>query len=228
MNPSDTYMLEAEKRERVGSRHAKRLRDAGRLPAIVYGHGQVPVPIHIDAKQTVKHITEGEKVFNITMQGESNSQTVLLKDLQFDYLGSNIVHADFTLVDLDERVEVHLPVHLKGTPVGLQTEGAMVLHPTTELTVECRVGDILEYVEVKIDHLEAGDSLHASEITLSERFELLSDPEDVVASVVVKQEEELEGEETEALGEDIEEPEVISERGDEDEGAEGEESSEKE
>jgi len=224
MNPADTYTLEAEKRDRLGSRHAKRLRTAGRLPAIVYGHGQTPLPIHLDAKATIRHITDGEKVFNISVDGGSDRQTVLLKDLQFDFLGTNIVHADFALVDLSERVEVHLPVHFKGTPVGLDEEGAMVLHPTTELLVECEVGQILEYTEIDVSKLGAGDTYHASDVTLPGGFELLSDPDDVLASVVIKQEE-PEGEETEAAAEGAE-PELVSDEEEKEE--ESEESEETE
>src|SRR5690606_11310022 len=97
-------ILEAMKRERVGSRYARRERAAGKMPAVLYGHGQEPVALSVDAKQAVTHIHKGEKVFRLNLAGENAEQTVLLRDVQFDHLGTRIVHCDFARVDLDERV----------------------------------------------------------------------------------------------------------------------------
>ncbi|MEC9374327.1 MAG: 50S ribosomal protein L25 [Planctomycetota bacterium] len=211
MNRHETCTLTATRRERVGSSHSRRLRSAGRLPAIVYGHGEKPAAIHIDAKEAIRHVEAGEKVFNIQFDGEGAAKTVLLKDIQFDYLGDNIVHADFTLVDLDERVEVSLPVHLKGEAKGLKTVGAILIHPTSEVTVECRVSDIIEYINLDVSELEAGDALHASDLNLPPDFTLVSDEDEVLAAIQIKAEEEAEGEEALAEGEAAE-PEVITER----------------
>src|SRR5262245_7919918 len=108
-----TPTIAATKRERIGTRYAKRLRDQGRMPAVVYGHGQDPVHVAVDTRETLHHIHKGEKVFKLDLAGASEKeQMILLKDLQFDYLGTHIVHADFARVDLNERVHTRVAIHL--------------------------------------------------------------------------------------------------------------------
>src|SRR6188508_2045255 len=125
--------LNAGRREKLGSRYTRRYREQGKLPAVVYGHGATPVPVVVDAKETLTHITKGEKVFTLSIEGEKASQTVLLKDLGYDYLGTNIIHADFARVDLNERVHVRVHVTLLGDPKGLKTAGNILMHPTNEV-----------------------------------------------------------------------------------------------
>jgi len=219
---SQTLTLNATKRDRVGSRYAQRLRDSGRLPAIVYGHGIEPLPIHVDMKQAVRHIEDGWKVFTIEMDGEQE-RTVLLRDLQFDYLGTNIVHCDFAVVDLDERVEVSVHVELLGQPKSVEQPGVSMIHPHLEIQVRCSVANIPDHVELDVTDLTLDAALHASDIELPSGVELISDPTDVIVALSFKAEEEAEGEEVEAVGEG-EGPEVISEAKAEEE--EGEKESE--
>ncbi len=209
---NETFTLNVETRERLGTRHSRRLRAAGKLPGIVYGHGHKPVPIAMEAKETQRHLNEGEKVFQLAASGDINGQTVLLKDIQFDYMGTEIVHVDFALVDLNETVEVSLPVNFRGDSVGLKQAGAMLLHPTSEVRVKCRVGDMVDSVELDITNLDVGDAAHASALELPSGFELISDPEDVIALIrIAKVEEEETAEEGEAEGEGAE-PEVVGEK----------------
>ncbi|MEO1535714.1 MAG: 50S ribosomal protein L25, partial [Planctomycetota bacterium] len=78
-------VLKADRRERTGSRYSRRLRDTGRLPAVVYGHGQEPAHVSVDAKETIKAIHEGDRVFKLELDG--GTDIVLLRDVQFNYLG---------------------------------------------------------------------------------------------------------------------------------------------
>ncbi|MFI4882822.1 MAG: hypothetical protein ACIAQU_09590, partial [Phycisphaerales bacterium JB064] len=88
----DAPALTARKRDRVGSRYAKRLRDRGDMPAIVYGHGQDPLSIEFNAHEANIHFAKGERVFKLVMEG-AGDEFVLLQDLQFDHLGTDIIHA---------------------------------------------------------------------------------------------------------------------------------------
>jgi len=148
----ETTVLTADKRERLGSRYSRRLRETGRLPAIVYGHGETPEPIVLDAKDTLTHISKGVRIFDIEFGG--STQTVLLKDLQYDYLGTNVVHADFARVDLEERVNVKVRVNLIGDSIGLKADGAILMHPTNELEIECQVANMPEAIDVDITELD--------------------------------------------------------------------------
>ncbi|TVQ63205.1 MAG: 50S ribosomal protein L25 [Phycisphaerales bacterium] len=204
----ETTTLIAERRERLGSRYAQRLRAGGRLPAIVYGHGETPIPVAVDRKLAVQHIERGEKVFNIEFDGRT--ETVLVKDLQFDHLGTEIIHADLTLVNLNERVETNVHVHLIGTPKGLKTEGALLMHPTTQITIECTVTNIPEEIDVDVSELDAHESIHASEIKLPlDTMKLVSDADAIVAQIVVKNVEST-GEEATVEGQAA--PEVLTEK----------------
>ena len=104
-------LLKASVRERVGTRYSERYRKQGKLPAVIYGHKLEPLSITIEARESLTMFHKGEKVFRIEIPGGKGDEMVLLKDVQFDYLGNNIVHADFTRVTLDERI--HTKVHIR-------------------------------------------------------------------------------------------------------------------
>lgn len=183
------HTLSAKKREKLGSRYANRVRQAGGLPAVMYGHGADPVAIVLDAKETVRFVKSGEKVFTVNLEGDRTPQTVLIKDIQFDYLGDTIIHVDFARVDLDELVEVTVPVRLVGEAEGLKSAGAVLLHPVSELDLRCKVTAIPERIDVDISALGIGQSIHVHEIKPPAGIEILTDGESVVATIHMKVEE---------------------------------------
>jgi len=212
---TEVVSIQAEPRERTGSRYARRVREAGRLPAIVYGHKQTPEAVSLDAKETVRSIAEGHKLFKISISGAED--TVLLKDIQFDHLGSNVLHIDLERVNLDERVQTSIPIKFKGEAPGLGAAGAVFLHPTTELEIECTVGNLEDAIIVDISELGVNETIHASDVELPHQYQLLTDPDAVLAAVMIQQEEPEETDESAAAAGEMAEPEVISERRDEDE-----------
>ncbi|HYE63468.1 MAG TPA: 50S ribosomal protein L25 [Phycisphaerales bacterium] len=182
-------LLTAKKRERLGSRYCERIRKQGGLPAIVYGHGEQPIPVYVEARETVRHITAGEKVFRMELENGFKDQIVLLKELQFDYLGTNIVHADFARVDLNERVKTRVPIHLIGEAKGLKTAGAILMHPTAELEIECRVVDLPDFIECNVADLDVGHAITAADVKLPrEDMKLITDKHAMVAQIVVQAE----------------------------------------
>ncbi|MEN0020439.1 MAG: 50S ribosomal protein L25 [Planctomycetota bacterium] len=210
-------ILTAQPRERTGSRYAKRARDAGHLPAIVYGHGETPVPIALNAKDALKLIHKGEKVFRLSLDGEGKGEpeTVLLKELQFDYLGTNIIHADFARVDLTERVNVRAHLALVGDAKGLKEAGSTLMQQITELELECQVSNLPDQIEVDVSELAVGDSILAKDVQLPKpTMVLLTDPEAVVVQIVARSGEEEGSEEEATVGADGS-PEVIGEKKDE-------------
>ncbi|MGP1309301.1 MAG: 50S ribosomal protein L25 [Phycisphaerales bacterium] len=209
-----SYTLDAKRREKVGSKYAQRIRAAGGLPVVVYGHGHEPVALYVDAKETIKHLEKGEKVFGINIEGESGEQTVLLRDLQFDYLGTNIIHADLALVDLNEQVEVSVHVKLVGDAKGLNKPNTVLLHPHTEVEIRCTVATLPDELRLNVADLDVGESLHASDLQLPEGVELLSDEDTVLATIHETREEEETAEAGAAEGEGSM-PERIGEKKDE-------------
>ncbi|MEM9165576.1 MAG: 50S ribosomal protein L25 [Planctomycetota bacterium] len=207
-------VIKAERRERTGSRYARRLRDAGRLPVVVYGHGQQPAHVSVDAKTTIRAIHDGERVFKIDLDGSQD--IVLLRDVQFDYLGDGIVHADLSRVSLDEVTHANVRVKLVGDAVGLKEAGTTLVHPHDELSVECKLRDLPDEIEVDIAHLESGDSITAGEVQLPAGVKLLSDASTVLATIAAAMKAAPTAEE-ETVGGDAQ-PEVIEKKKEESEG----------
>ena len=203
-----TVNLAATSRDRLGSRYSARVRSSGGLPAVLYGHGEAPTPITLDGKEARRHINAGGRVFSIAINGKE--QIALLKDIQFDYLGDTIIHADFARVDLNEKVEVKIHVKLTGEAAGLKHAGAVLLHPASELVVRCTVTEIPDELEVDISNLEVDHSIHVREITAPAGVEILTDPEAVVATIHMKKEEVVA--EAAAAEGAAAEPEVIREK----------------
>jgi len=205
----ETPTIQASLRDRLGSRYAQRLRREGRLPAVIYGHKSDPVAVHVDEKETLRHLHLGSHVMKIEIDGHP-PETCLVKDLQFGYLGDNVIHLDLTRVDLDEEVNVSVHLHFVGTPEAARKPGTIVHHDLTELPVVCRVRDIPE--EIKLDLSSMEESIAANEIKLPEGVRLDIDPETSIARIETV----LDTEEGEAADVDgASQPEVISEKDDE-------------
>jgi large subunit ribosomal protein L25 len=146
----ETPTINAAKRERLGSRYAQRLRKSGQLPAVIYGHGADPVSVSIEEKATLAHLHHGQHVFNVSIEGGA-TETCLVKDLQFGYLGDNVIHVDLARVDLDEKVKVRVHLDLVGELQNATLAGAIVVHDHSEIEVECAVRDIPESIRVELD-----------------------------------------------------------------------------
>jgi len=171
-----TLLLKAEIRERTGSKAVQKIRKAGRIPAIVYGHKQTPVAISLDAHNFVEGLHHGHRLMDV--QIDKKKEKIIIKDLQYDYLGKNIIHADLMRVDIKEMIKVTVPIELKGTATAKGThEGGIIEEHTDHLEIECRATDIPETIVVWVKDVGVGDSLHASDVTLPEGVKLVSSPE---------------------------------------------------
>ncbi|MBL8761079.1 MAG: 50S ribosomal protein L25 [Phycisphaerae bacterium] len=202
-------VLSASKRERLGTRYSQRERELGRLPIVVYAKGAEPLSLSVDARETKRHINKGEKIYRMDLPGVFDKQMVLLKDVQFDYLGTEIVHADFARVSATDRVRTRVPIHLVGEAPGLKQAGAILMHPTNEVVVECVVTELPEFIEVSLNTLDVGHAITAGEITLPGKgMKMITDKHSILAQVIIQQEIVV-GEATAAEGGPAE-PEVIT------------------
>ncbi len=199
--------LAADQREHLGSRYAARLRKTERLPAVIYGHQQEPAHISIDAETLTDLIRHHSQVVEVSH--DSTTESCLIKQVQWDHLGSKIIHVDLTRVDLSELVTTQVELELVGEPVGLKEDGAFLDQSNTTIEVECQAMNIPDNITVEISHLEAGKSLMAGDLTMPEGVTCASPADTVIVAVTVQilTEEEEEGEVTEAATEG--EPEVI-------------------
>lgn len=214
---TQAFPLEAFKREKIGTRATRRLRSQGNLPGVIYGHQEATVSIAFPAKAFNDSVARGAHVFELGIDGQK--QNVLVKDVQYDHLGTNIVHVDFFRVDLNEEVEVTVSIDLKGTPAGA-AQGGKLQQVLSELEIRCKVTDIPDSIVHNVSNLELDAALHVSELSLPEGVVAVTDPETVVAVVhaIVEQAEPEPAEGAAASAE----PEVIKKEKAADEPAEGE------
>lgn len=203
------HTLKAQPRERLGSRYARRDRSNGRLPAVLYGHGQPPVSISLDAREALRFFHQGEKVFTIDLAGEGAGQTVILKDLQFDHLGTNVVHVDLARVDLDEEIVANVHINLVGEAVGLKKAGAILTHPNTQIAIRCTVRTLPDHIDVDISGLDMNQEVKARDARLPAGITLASDPDAILAAISEVKEEVVVAEAAAVEGAPAE-PEVIT------------------
>jgi large subunit ribosomal protein L25 len=217
---AETLCLKAEVREGVGKKSAAKLRRLGRVPAIIYGHKEKPVAITLDTHNFVEGLHHGHRLMEV--QIDKKKETVFVKDLQYDYLGKNIIHADLVRVDVTETIKVTVPIELKGTAKGTN-EGGVVEEHMDHLEIECRAGDVPETIIVWVKEVDVGDTVHAGDIELPAGVKLVSEPSTVLVTcslvAAAKSTEELEAEAPVA-------PEVISEAKEAEEADKAEEGSE--
>ena len=168
-----TLLLKAELREHAGSKHAAKVRKQGRIPAILYGHKQEPVAISLDAHNFVEGLHHRHRLMDV--QIGKKKEKMIVKDLQYDYLGKNIIHADLMRVDVTETIKVTVPIELKGTAKGTH-EGGIIEEHADHLEFECKATDIPETIVVWVKEVSVGDALHAGDIELDSNIKLVSDP----------------------------------------------------
>ena len=205
--------VNAEKRTALGSRANVRLRKLGTVPAVVYGHGQDNALLQLNTKEFSKHIAHGTHLFNLSFDGHSES--VLLKDVQWDTFGRELLHVDFARVDLNERVTVTVSIELKGDPIG-EKDGGVLQQILNEIEVDCVVTEIPDTITVDVSGLKKDDELRVSDLKLGGSIKILTDEDQLIAKV-----EELEEIADTTAEEGSAEPEVIG-KVKEDEAAEGE------
>jgi large subunit ribosomal protein L25 len=192
----------AEARSALGSRANKRLRDTGKLPGVIYGHKQAVIPITLTKKEVVGHLDHGAHLFALNLAGKS--ENVLVKEVQYDHLGLEVIHVDFSRVDLTERVQVTIPLELKGTPKG-EADGGVLQQSVIELKIECVVTDIPDAIRFNVSDMGMDSVLHIKDLPFPPGVKSMQDEDLIVAQV----REILEAAPTEAVEGTTAEPEVI-------------------
>ena len=142
--------LKAEIRKKTGSKAVKHELKQGRIPAVIYGHKEEPISITLDGHTFSEGLHHGYRLMDIEIGNKK--QTAVVKDLQYDCLGKNVVHADFMRVDVTEMIKVTVPIELKGVAVGTN-EGGIVELNTDQIEVECKATDIPEHIVVSVKNL---------------------------------------------------------------------------
>jgi large subunit ribosomal protein L25 len=184
--------LTAEGRVQGGKNVARRLRKEGIIPAILYGKDVEPFPLRISAKEwrAVQNRVKSNTIIKMDLKRDGNAEErpVMLKELQRAVLGDKVLHIDFLQVSMERAVQVEVPIHLVGEPVGIPKGGVIEQH-LRSIMVESLPGQIPEKIDVDISALDIGDSVHVNEISLP-GIKLLAPPDVAVVGVTPPQAEE--------------------------------------
>lgn len=184
---SDTS-LAVEARDSRGKGAARELRRNGQVPAVVYGGGREATAITIDSANFERLLERSEAGVNtlIALEGGSDAagKTVIAKELQREAVRGSLVHVDFYEVDLSQKIEVSVPIHLTGTPAGVVL-GGVLDQQQRDITLMCLPNAIPDAVEADVSEMELGSSLHISDLTVPGGIEIATDEILTVATVLV-------------------------------------------
>jgi large subunit ribosomal protein L25 len=205
--------LNARLRDGRGKGVARKLRAAGQIPAVAYGHGLQGRSLSLDAHELellLGAINPENTIIELRIEGAKPAQA-LIREVQKHPSRPQILHVDFFQVRAGEKLHVEIPIRLLGTPKGVRDEGGILQEVLRELSVECLPGDIPSSVDIEIGELGLGDSVHVSDVTL-EKVTILNDPEIVICTISTPTVEALPETEVEEEGVGEVEPELIRDR----------------
>lgn len=199
--------IQGEPRRPGGRRANRRVRNAGLVPSVIYGHDQPPETVALSLHDILIALDHQQHVIRLVIDGDE--QQYLIKDVQYDHLQKTPIHVDLMRVDPNERVHVKVPVELRGTPQGAH-EGGILVHVLTDIDVDCPLLRIPEAIHKNIKDLGLGEALHVGDLDFPEGVKPVHKADDIVAVVRVKRGVHVEAEEEEApVEEGAGEPEVI-------------------
>jgi len=201
--------LDVTVREKKGSKKARAMRRAGKIPAVVYGHGMVPVSLEVHKKNlyTTMNTKSGSNVIvNLQLAGVSlKESTCLIKDVQYNPISDEIAHVDFTVISMTEKIQVDVPLEIiNGEDAPGVKEGGVLDVMHHSIKIECLPTQIPEAIVLDAKGLKINDLVHASELQLPEGVVCLLEADEVVCGVhAVKEEKAPEAAEGDAAAEPV-------------------------
>lgn len=214
---AEATVLTAKVRGERGTRTANRLRRNGLLPAVVYGHKQDAISVTVEAEAVYGVIRHGVRVVDLQLGGKA--EKCLIREVQWDALGKDVLHVDFTRVSADERIRITVPVMVRGTAPGVNA-GGILEQPLHTLEIECLALSVPDAIRVNVNELQVEQTIHLKDLTLPPDVKAFGDPETVVVRVIKPVEEAAAPAEAVAAG--PAEPEVIGRKAAEEKEGEGE------
>jgi large subunit ribosomal protein L25 len=217
--------LAATKRDDTGKGNARKVRASGRVPAILYGRGMEPIAIDVDRREFVTALkTDAGMNVLLDIEVDGDTTLALTRELQRDPVRGTLLHADFVKIDRKTAIEIEVPVHLVGESPGAK-EGGALEQPLFSVHVRCLPTEVPESVDADVSGLNIGEALRVSDLAVGRSYEILNDPDTIVAQVAQPiSEEELEAMEAEAGVVQEETDEAIAEAAEAAETAEAEDS----
>ena len=170
---------------RFNKNAARRVRHAGKIPAVVYGAGQDAVAVTVDPKHITKilHSESGHNsIFDLEVSGIATK--VMIVDWQYEPVKSHLLHIDFKRIAMDKAIRVEVPVQLIGIPLGVRTQGGILDQVLREVEIECLPGDIPSHIDLDVTELTFGMVKRVSDLDHGGKLKFLTPEDNVVAHVV--------------------------------------------
>jgi large subunit ribosomal protein L25 len=204
--------INAESRKKLGGSTALQLRQQGRIPGILYGHGEPSIPFHVK-ELDLRPLIFTNETHTISLNLDGQPQRCVLREVQFHPVTDRVSHIDLIIIHADEKIRIDVPVSLVGTAAGVKDGGIMdfSLH---KLSIEVLPDNIPEHIELDISTLKIGHSLHVSDVPANADYSIVSDSHAVIVTIAAPKA----AEEVVAVAEAvIAEPEQIKAKGKKDE-----------
>jgi|SRR5690625_912721 len=209
--------LKVKQRENLKSSATKALRNAGQIPAVVYGKDKDSTPIYVDSLDLIRTVREeGENAIISLDIEDGKTVDVMLYDYQMHPIKDEVIHADFYIVDMTEEMDVEVSVRLEGEAEGAR-EGGILQQPVYELQVRAVPRAIPEEIVVDVSALNIGDTITVADLPVEEEYTILDEVDTAIATVLPPEEEEEEvadvdlSIEPEVIGAEDEDEEVVEE-----------------
>lgn len=180
--------LKAEKREDWGKEAARKLRQGGRVPAVLYGKGSDTMSLSVDAHEVrllFQSISVENTIVDLDITGEKAPVQTLVREIQIHPLRPDLLHVDFYRIRKGVKVELDVPVRLNGVPEGVKTSGGTLQQVVHSIPIKCLPNQIPSAVEIDVSGLGVGDAVHVSDLRLPD-VEILLDPEQTICTVAAQ------------------------------------------
>jgi len=213
--------IKAKQRQGRGKNDARRIRRDGMIPVIVYGGGAETVAASAPLRELAAILRSEagrNTIFTLDIEGVGPSE-VMFNDRQIDPVRLRLLHADFQRLVKGQKIEVTVPLHLIGEPIGVREQQGVLEQIVREIEIRCDPRDIPDAIDVDVSNLGVHEVLHVSDIPIDEKIEILDEPETVIATVGIVKEEPVAAP-VPVEGEAPAEPEVIGKGKKEEEGEE--------
>ena len=187
---ADTSTLEAQPRTPGTKNDARRVRRAGRIPAVVYGAGKAAVPVAVDPRQVSRILnseTGHNSVFDLALDGDKSKAMIV--DWQYEPIKGSLMHIDLKRIAMDKKLRVNVPIELVGQPEGVKTQGGLLEQIVREVEIECLPADIPNAIELNVADLVFGVVLRVSDLPKNDKVRFITDADQPVAHIISIKEE---------------------------------------
>ena len=185
----EKFVLKATKREALG-RQVGALRRAGKLPAVLYGHGIKSTPIMLDAHEATLRLSHLTSSSLVMVDLDGTEYPALVREKQRDYIKNRLLHLDFQVISMTEKVTTKVGIELTGTAPAVKAFNAVIITVLNELEVECMPQDLPARVVLDISGLtEIGAGIHVRDVVISDQVKILDDPAEMIVVATATREE---------------------------------------